>query len=79
MEMAVQLIKWFNNHSYVLRVFNKEQKSSPLGKTLALIASVVTHWTAYYCALNHLLVVKNVLQVTIIKHRNELVDCVRKK
>ena len=43
MEMTVQLIKWFNNHSYTLRVFNKEQESSPLGKTLALIASVVTY------------------------------------
>ena len=78
MDTVVKVIKWFNNHSYALGLLNTEQKQT-YNKTLALIVPVVTCWTAQYCALSRLLETWKAIQVTVIKHEDDLMSSIGKK
>lgn len=77
-ELAVNVIKWFLHHSYALGIFNKEQEAT-YSFVLALIVPVITRWTAHFCAVCHLLKVQTAMKVTVMKHRDELVESVGNK
>ena len=78
MDTAVKVIQWFNNHSYALGLLNSKQKQM-YNKTLALIAPVVTRWTAQYCALAHLLETWKAIHITVIRHEDDLIASVGKQ
>ena len=73
-------MNWFNNHSYALGVFMKEQRDMLNdGKPVALLSPVVTQWTSYFCTLSQLLEVWKSLQVTAIKHSEQIMETVGQK
>src|SRR5436190_17255764 len=77
-ESAMKIIKWFNNHSYALGLFNAEQQSmnGGLSDALALIVPVITRWTAHFCALARLLAVNKPMKLTVTRHEDELIESV---
>ncbi len=80
MDECGDVVNWFNNHSYALGVFMKEQKDMNDGKpTVALLSPVVTQWTSYFCALSRLLDVWKSLQVMAIKHSEQIMETIGQK
>lgn len=79
MEESVEVVKWWNNHSYALGLFQKEQKSMFSQKHWALILPVISRWTAFFCSLDRQLHVRKALKITSIKHEDEILDSVGKK
>jgi len=77
-DAAIEVIKWFNIHSFALGVFNKEQEST-YKEIWALIVLVITHWTSHSCTLAHLLQVNKAMKITVTRHEDELVKLVGKK
>ncbi|TFY79124.1 hypothetical protein EWM64_g4889, partial [Hericium alpestre] len=73
-DSAVEVVKWFNNHSYALGIFQKEQRETYGGKEWCLIMPVITRWTAYFASFDRLLKLRKALQVTAIKHEQELIS-----
>jgi hypothetical protein len=53
-EEALEIIKWFNNHSDPLYWLNAEQKLT-YGKILIIFLPVVTRWLAHYHSVSRLL------------------------
>lgn len=70
---ALEIIKWFNNHSMALEWFNQQQRFN-LGKSLTLISPVVSCWTAYYLILSRLKAVENPLRICCIDKRQQLIE-----
>jgi len=77
-EKAAEIIKWFNNHTLALGLFQKEQKSQTK-KILALIRAVITRWTSHYLSVNRLLTLEQPLRSCVLKHRRELLVAAGKK
>jgi hypothetical protein len=77
-EQAVEVIKWWNNHSLALGLFQQEQLTRN-GKTLALILAVLTRWTTHYLSVNRLLFLSRPLQSCVLNHREELMNAAGKK
>ena len=77
-EQAIEVVKWFINHSYAYGLLQKEQKDI-YSKAWALIIPVITRWTAYFCALARMLKIHNALMVTSVKHYNVIMETVSKK
>ncbi|KAJ7587830.1 ribonuclease H-like domain-containing protein [Mycena floridula] len=50
MQMALDIVKWFNNHSKALDLLRK-QLAFNIGKELQLFLPAATRWTAHYCSL----------------------------
>ena len=72
------VIRWFIHHSFALGILNKEQLS--LSSTaLTLFLPVITRWTAHYCSISRLLQLQKPIQVTVIKHEDQLVESVGSK
>ncbi|KDQ08587.1 hypothetical protein BOTBODRAFT_118313 [Botryobasidium botryosum FD-172 SS1] len=77
-EQAVEIVKWFNTHSYALRMFMEEQKT--LTKhPLKLITPFIIRWTTHCLAITRLLHLHTPLQTLAMKHHDELVDSVGMK
>ncbi|KAJ8584682.1 hypothetical protein M405DRAFT_746591, partial [Rhizopogon salebrosus TDB-379] len=51
---ALEVVKWFNNHSRALSMLRAVQLSKH-GKILALILPVLTRWTSHYLAVTRLI------------------------
>lgn len=51
---ALEVVKWFNNHSRALSMLRAVQLSKH-GKVLALILPVLTRWTSHYLAVTRLI------------------------
>src|SRR3954447_5730573 len=81
MDNAIAIVKWFNNHSYALGVFNDEQKAlnDGLNDALALILPVISRWTSHFCALARVLTVNKAMKITVTKHEDELIESVGNK
>ena len=79
MDECSEVAKWFNNHSYALGKFNEEQKDIYKGKVHALITPAVTRWTAHCCVLTRLLETYKALEVTSVKHGDEIITTVGPK
>jgi hypothetical protein len=80
-DSAIKVIKWFNNHSYALGLFNAEQLATDklLRQPLALILPVITRWTSHFCALARLLAVNKPMKLTVTRCEDELIDSVGTK
>lgn len=79
MDEASAVVKWFNNHSFALGLFDKEQGDIYHGKPHALIFPVQTRWTAHFCSLSRLLEVHKALEVTASKYREQIMETVGTK
>lgn len=75
---AVEVVKWFNSHSYALGILAVEQESMST-VILALILPVITRWTAHYCSLRRLLELERPIKASWTKWEKELVECVGKE
>ena len=76
-DAAIEVVKWFNNHSFCLGLLNEEQMTT-YKKIWALILLVITRWTsiANFCALSRLLQVNKAIKVTATRNRDELIEYV---
>ncbi|EJF62989.1 hypothetical protein DICSQDRAFT_15853, partial [Dichomitus squalens LYAD-421 SS1] len=74
MAQAVEIAKWFNNHSGALDLLNVEQLATyrDRPRALALLLPVVTRWTAHLHAAERVLQLKLALECVIMKHRDRL-------
>jgi len=79
LDESSEVTMWFNNHSYALGKYTEEQKSMNDGKGRALISPIVSHWTAHCATLTRLLEVWKPLQVTSVKHGDEIITTVGPK
>src|SRR5579859_4706982 len=78
LDEAIEVIKWFNNHSFALGLFNKEQLAT-YREIWALILPVITRWTSHFCSLSRILQVNKAMKITVTRNREELMDLVDKK
>lgn len=51
---ALEVVKWFNNHSRALGMLRNEQITR-VGKYISLILPVLTRWTSHYLSTSRLL------------------------
>ena len=73
-DMAVEVIKWFNNHSCALGLLWKEQLVT-YSKVLALIHPVITRWTCHFLSSWRLLETDCALCSCCIKEEKQLMAC----
>ena len=73
-DKAIEVIKWFNNHSRALGLLRKEQLTT-YHKILALIQPVITRWTSHFLATRRLLETSSALRSCCIKEENLLETC----
>ena len=71
-ESALEIIKWFNNHSTALDLLYKEQILSQLEHVLALLVPVVTRWTSHYLSICRLLKVSSPLRTVVVRMEDRL-------
>ena len=72
---ALEVAKWFNNHSHASGILQLEQHSILNRKALTLILPVVTWWTAHYLSLCQLLQVKGPMKACYNKYSSVLLNC----
>lgn len=79
--LAIELIKWINNHSRALGLFRKRQAEVLGGptKVKALIRPVLTRWTCYYLSMACLLELSDALKTWAILDSKAVVESVGKK
>ena len=66
-ELALDIIKWFNAHSTALDLLREEQRITPPNQVLSLLLPVSTRWTSHYLSISRLLQVKQALQALCIR------------
>jgi hypothetical protein len=71
---AVEVVKWFNNHSRALGLLRQEQVIT-YHKVLALILPVITRWTAHYLSSRRLLEVSTAIRACGLRHKETLLLC----
>lgn len=69
---AVEVIKWFNNHSRALGMLKTAQHEK-LGKIFALIKPVITRWTSHYLAICRLLELEIPFKQLLLDHHDDLI------
>jgi hypothetical protein len=75
---AVEVVKWFNNHSRALGLLQVEQEIT-YHKVLALILPVITRWTAHYLSSRRLLEVSTAVRACGLRHKETLLLCAGNK
>lgn len=68
---AVEVIKWFNNHSRALGLLKKVQLAK-IGKILALLKPVLTRWTSHYLAIRRLVQLEIPFKQLLLDHSHDL-------
>jgi len=76
---ALEVIKWFNNHSTALALLQMEQMLTFEGSFWVLILPAITQWTAHYLAITHYLKLKQPLQICWTRNEDRLITCVGTK
>ncbi|KAL6309074.1 hypothetical protein BKA93DRAFT_724479, partial [Sparassis latifolia] len=71
---AVEVVKWFNNHSRALGMLKDVQRMK-LGKVLCLILPVLTRWTSHYLSVHRLLELEIAFKQLLLDSIPELVLC----
>jgi hypothetical protein len=71
---AVEVIKWFNNHSVPLGMLRRQQLINGATQPLALILAVITRWTTHYLSMQRLLQVSKPLRNLVINDTEALLD-----
>lgn len=74
MDNALEIIKWFNNHSWALGLLH-EQQTTQYSKVLTLVLSVITQWTAHYLSCAHLLDLEWAICTPILDQYETLMTC----
>ena len=74
-DTAIEVVKWFNNHSFCLGLLNEEQMTT-FKKIWALILPVITRWTSNLCAVSRLLQVNKAIKLIATRNRDELIEYV---
>ena len=70
----MEIIKFFNNHSFVTGVLRAAQRlKSP--QVLSLILPVITRWTSHFLALRRFLEVKEFIKTCVGLHSINLAKC----
>ena len=72
LDVALEIIKWFNNHSGALAILQKQQQVQ-YGCVLALIRPAPTRWTAHYHSSNRLLQVEQAMRICVLNSKHELI------
>jgi len=67
--LALDVVKWFNNHGQALDKLQIKQKLTYDGKSWALILPVITRWTAHHLSLTCLLKVEAALMTCCSHHK----------
>ena len=73
-DTAVEVIKWFDNHSRALGLLRKEQLVT-YSKVLALIHPVIPRWTCHFLSSRRLLETSGALRSCCIKEEKQLEAC----
>lgn len=68
---AVEVIKWFNNHSRALGQLKKVQKTK-IGTILALIKPVLTRWTSHYLSISCLVQLEIPFKQLLLDHLDNM-------
>ena len=69
---ALEVMKWINSHSQALGLLQSVQLHK-LGKILALILPVLTHWTSHYLSVCHLIDLEVTFKQVLLDHTPELI------
>ncbi|KAJ3519444.1 hypothetical protein NMY22_g13201 [Coprinellus aureogranulatus] len=71
---ALEIVKWFNNHSHALGLLRQQQLASGLTRYVSLILPVLTRWTSHYLSVSRLLNLQYHFQCLILNRekRNSL-------
>ncbi|OSD05874.1 hypothetical protein PYCCODRAFT_1404696 [Trametes coccinea BRFM310] len=90
-EASLDIIRWFNNHSSALDLFNQEQVLTYQARVqerhfsgllserpLALILPAKTRWTSNFQSASRLLAVARALKTCVLRHKELLVDIGRR-
>ena len=65
MDQAIEVIKWFNNHSRALGLL-KQRMLEKLFKVYVLILPVITRWTSHYLSCKRLLLVATAMRTLVL-------------
>ena len=74
LDLALELIKWFNNHTRALGLLRQQQQQTD-GRVLALIRPAPTRWTAIYLTISHLIEVEKAMRLLTLLHKRQLIAC----
>jgi len=71
---GIDVINWFNNHTFAAHILYAEQKTfvEYCDAVLTLIKACITRWTSHVMALLRLLKLKKPLRTAVYKHRDAL-------
>jgi hypothetical protein len=72
---ALEVIKWFNNHSTALALLQIEQSLTFEGSFWALILPAIMRWTAHYLPVTWYLKLKQPPQICWTQNEDKLVTC----
>ncbi|KAF8989434.1 hypothetical protein BDQ17DRAFT_1477629, partial [Cyathus striatus] len=75
---ALEVCKWFNNHSRALGILRQQQSNScSSSKPATLILPVLTRWTSHYLSVSRLLDLETTLRQMILDHQvyENLLSC----
>ena len=78
LNLAMEVIQWFNNHSRALGLLHHQQMIY-YGKTLALLRPALTRWTAHFSAAGRLLETQQALRVCILTSKPLLISLAGKE
>ncbi|KAI0631797.1 hypothetical protein C8Q77DRAFT_1074755 [Trametes polyzona] len=73
---ALDVVRWFNNHSSALDLFNQEQCLTypDRPRPLVLILPALTRWTTHFQCASRLLEVGRALELCVARHRESLLQ-----
>ncbi|RDX44053.1 hypothetical protein OH76DRAFT_1360237, partial [Lentinus brumalis] len=78
LNLTLEVIEWFNNHTLALGLLRKQQLGQ-YGKILALIRPAPTCWTAHYHSSGCLLETEEAIRILILSSKSALVACAGKE
>ncbi len=80
MNAALEVVRWFNNHSSALELFQQAQLWTNPERTqpLALILPALTHWTTHFQAASRLCALGPAMQACIMRNKDKLLEIAEK-
>ncbi|CDO74828.1 hypothetical protein BN946_scf184353.g9 [Trametes cinnabarina] len=77
---ALDIVRWFNNHSATLDLFNQEQLFShpDRSRPLALILPAVTRWTTHEQSITRLLSLSHEIKACVLRKKDRLLEITSK-
>jgi hypothetical protein len=74
-DQAVEVIKWFNNHSFSLGKLSEEQIVT-YKQAWALILPFISRWTFHFCSISWLLQVNKAMMLMVTQHCEQFLEYV---